>query len=207
MATRIKVCGHTSPGDAVASAMLGADAVGFVHGFPDSPRNVGEATARQIYRSVPPFSQPVAVLNKSSMGFVDRVRPRIVQLTGEAAYMFAASSSHPDVVVIPVVGVDEREPAPDVARLFSEFKFVVVDTASPGGGGSGRVHDWNVSRRLSKEWGNVILAGGLKAENVAEAIRVVEPYGVDVSSGVESAPGVKDAEKVRRFVEVVRKYG
>jgi Phosphoribosylanthranilate isomerase len=92
-------------------------------------------------------------------------------------------------------------------KFYSEFNAIIVDTKNEGKlGGSGLTHNWEISRRISKELGNVILAGGLNENNVVEAITKVEPIGVDVSSGVESYPGIKDPVKVKNFIRRVVEY-
>ncbi|MEM3670399.1 MAG: phosphoribosylanthranilate isomerase [Thermoprotei archaeon] len=207
MVTRIKVCGHTSPQDAVNSARLGADAVGFIHGFPRSPRNVDRATAEMIYRSVPVFCETVPVTNMSAYSDIFRLKPRVVQFVGEPSQARALQADHPDSVIMPVVQMGAHPLTAEEVGLFADFKFVVVDTASDTGGGSGKPHDWNRTRALSKEWGNIVLAGGLGPHNVREAIRTVEPYGVDASSKLESRPGVKDHSKVKKFIEEARSAG
>ncbi len=191
---RVKICGVRRVVDLEAAAKAGADAVGLIVGFPDSPRNLTPEEAKVIRRQAPPFLDVVLVSGGNTRALEDLcsvIEPDAVQIYGNV---------EPEIIremgvrwVIKPVNVG-REMEVDA----SGYDAVLLDS---GRGGTGRIHDWSLSRKIRDSIGiPVILAGGLTPENVAEAIRVVKPYGVDVSSGVESAPGVKDHRKITSFV-------
>lgn len=202
--TRIKICGITEPGDAEWCARCGVDAIGFV--FAESPRRVSPERAREILREVEPFVTGVGV-------FVDRpaeeVRATldgsgcsIAQLHGQEPPAYIGSLSPYGVIkALRVSGqLDEK-----LVSGYKGVKAILLDTYVPGkAGGTGERFDPSVACALVEKGWRVILAGGLTAESVGEAVASVRPYGVDVSSGVESEPGRKDHQKVARFVEAVR---
>jgi phosphoribosylanthranilate isomerase len=211
MGVRIKVCGVTTPADAAAAAELGADAVG-LNFHPPSPRCIAEETAQAILRVLPPFVQVFAV-------FVDRPLAEVAALL----------AGLPGVGIVQMHGSRREIPGPAGPRLVPAFQVrgaedldavdaylaacraaggavagVLLDGHAPGlAGGTGRCAPWELlaARRPAAP---LLLAGGLTPENVAEAVRIVRPDAVDVASGVESAPGRKDHEKMRRFIEAAR---
>jgi phosphoribosylanthranilate isomerase len=194
----VKICGVTRLDDALAAVRLGADALGF-NFWPRSKRYVPPAEARAIVRRLPPLVTAVGV-------FVDPTRDEVLravetagvvmaQLHGDETPEFCASLPLPVLKAIRVV--DARS----VASLASyEVRGFLLDTPSAGYGGSGQIFDWSLVADVAREL-RVVLAGGLGPDNVAAAVRTVRPWAVDVASGVESAPGVKDEEKMRRFLE------
>jgi len=204
---RVKICGNTRLNDLLYEAKAGAHAVGVVHGFPDSPRNNDFESAGRLVRGVPPLTEAVVVTNPPGIENAVRMGVRTVQLVAPPSTYPQIRESHPELKIIPVLYVGQDPPKPEVLKEYSEFEYVLVDTDSKLKGGSGLTHNWEVSRMLSKTFGNIILAGGLNPENVVEAIIKVEPYAVDVSSGVESSPGVKDKRLVSRFIEAVTQVG
>ncbi len=181
----------------------GADAVGFICGFPESPRNLSLPRAGELMSRVPPFVGRVLVTRgevlASAMDRVAKARPSAIQLYGaidEPAKVKAGTSAR---LILPHLMDGKPFKGVDV----SGFDAILSDTYKEGRhGGTGVVSDWSACRSLREEVAPMpfILSGGLNPENVADAISRVEPYAVDVSSGVESSPGVKDAEKVREFV-------
>jgi phosphoribosylanthranilate isomerase len=211
---RIKICGITRPELAVAAAEAGADAVGLV--FADSPRRVTTAEAKQIIQALPPWVAPVGVFVDS-----DPMRVRAMAALGLVAAQLHGDEP-PDVLgelgnlkVIKAFRVgSEADVAAAVAwkkqseRLGRVANAYLVDARLPAGGpkgGSGHKADWRLAARMIFEGLTpLILAGGLTPENVAEGVAAVRPWGVDGSSGLESAPGVKSPEKIRAFVEAVR---
>lgn len=201
-AVRIKVCGLTRPEDALLACRLGADAAGFIF-YKKSPRYICPEEAGRITALLPPFVSRVGVFVDESP---ERVRDvfriaglDIAQLHGQEP---PESLPHYPGRIIKAFRVQGQESLQELSR-YSPDAFL-LDTYRPGQpGGTGAIFDWSVAVQ-AKQAGPVILAGGLGPDNIAEAIRTVEPYGVDVSSGVESEPGIKDPEKLRRFIITCR---
>jgi phosphoribosylanthranilate isomerase len=205
MRTRIKICGITRPGDALAAAQAGADAIGLVF-YPPSPRYLSGERALEIRDALPPFVQTVALFVNPDAAQVaqvlGRVRPSMLQFHGEETPEFCAQFGVPFVKAIRMKsgerpGVDALE----YLRPFSRATAWLFDSHVPEYGGVGESFDWSLVPKTDKP---VILSGGLSRDNVAEAIRRVRPWGVDVSSGVESAKGIKDAARIAAFIAEVR---
>jgi phosphoribosylanthranilate isomerase len=196
----VKICGITSEEDALLAVAMGADAVGFV--FAPSPRQVAAGLVREIVRRLPPEVLTVGVFrDESAQRVVDVVNGagmRAAQLHGlETAEQTAWVRKRVPFVIKAFAAGD---PALDRADDFGADA-ILVDSHAPG---SGEVFDWSLAEGAPLNR-RVILAGGLTPDNVAEAIEAVRPWGVDVSTGVETAPGHKDARKVREFVLNARK--
>jgi phosphoribosylanthranilate isomerase len=203
MPTRIKICGLTRLEDAQRAADLGAAALGF-NFYPPSPRYIEPAAARAIVRRLPPFVTAVGVFaNETDAGrVISRAREAgatTVQMHGPG---FPALDALLAVFTL-VVGVAVREDfQPEELRKIKSSAYL-LDAFDPDRlGGTGRTFDWRVARE-AKPYGPIILAGGLTPENVARAVREVRPFAVDVASGVESAPGIKDPAKLRAFFAAV----
>jgi phosphoribosylanthranilate isomerase len=200
--TRIKICGITRPADARAAAEAGADAIGLVF-YPPSPRYLSAERAVEIRDALPPFVQTVALLVDPDAAQVaqvlGRVRPAMLQFHGDESPAFCAQFGVPYVKACRVrAGVDLLE----YLRAFSGAAAWLLDSFVEEYGGVGERFDWSlVPARRDRP---LILSGGLARDNVAEAIRRVRPWGVDVSSGVESAKGIKDAAKIAAFIAEVR---
>ena len=199
--TRVKICGITRPADALAAAQAGADAIGLVF-YPPSPRYVSLERAREIRDVLPPFVQTVALFVNADAAQVSqvmgRVHPAMLQFHGEEAPDFCAQFGLPFVKACRVKkGVDALE----YLRPFSRAAAWLFDSHVPEYGGVGESFDWSLIPATDKP---VILSGGLSRDKVAGAIRRVRPWGVDVSSGVESAKGIKDAAKIAAFIAEVR---
>lgn len=202
--TRIKVCGITNTEDARAAAECGADAIGFV--FAESPRQVTPEDATQILRKTEPFVTGVGVFVDWP---ADEVR-RALEVSGCAAAQLHGSEPETYIQALApfsaVKALRVRGPLDgnEVSR-YKEAKAILLDSYVPGrAGGTGERFDPTVAAGLVKEGWRVIMAGGLTPENVGEVIAEVRPYAVDVSSGVEAAPGRKDQGKVAAFVAAVR---
>lgn len=204
MRTRVKICGITRIEDAIAAAQAGADAIGFVFEA-KSPRHVSPDQAQAIARALPPFVTVVGLFVNAAPDTVETVLSRVpldlLQFHGNETPQQCRRYHRPYVKAIPMqpdVNLHEK------ARLYSDAEGLLLDTqAAHVAGGSGQVFDWNlVPSGLDKP---IILAGGLTPENVAEAVRQVRPFAVDVSSGVEQSKGIKDAAKIAAFIEAVRK--
>lgn len=195
----VKICGITSEDDALLAAALGADAVGFV--FSASSRRVSVPRAREIVRRLPPEILTVGV-------FRDERRERVVEAANTVG--LRAAQLHGRETAEDCRWIRERVPAtiralaagdPELARVADHgADLVLIDSATPG---SGQVFDWAVLEE-APIGRSFILAGGLTPANVADAVAAVRPWGVDVSSGVESSPGRKDPVKVRGFIKAAR---
>ena len=200
---RIKICGITRPEDARIAAALGADAVGLVF-YPDSPRYVTIEQARSITDALPPFVCKTGLFVNADedtiRGVLDRVNLDLLQFHGEEDRQMCERYSKPYIKAV------RMQATTDLTRLAAEYQSagaLLLDSFVEGlRGGTGRTFDWSL---VSGDTGMpLILAGGLTAENVADAIRRVSPYGVDVSGGVESDKGIKDAGKMAEFINEVR---
>jgi phosphoribosylanthranilate isomerase len=194
---RVKICGVTRLEDALAAARLGADALGF-NFWGRSKRFVTPAAAGAIVRALPPGIATFGV-------FVDPTRDDLlaaVAASGVDAVQLHGNEPPHLCVGLPVPAVKAvRLASPhDLAQLASwEVQSFLIDSDSAGYGGSGKTCDWSLAAEVAREL-PVILAGGLTPENVADAVRTVRPIGVDVASGVESGPGVKDLARVELFI-------
>ena len=201
MRTRIKICGITRPGDARAAAEAGADAIGLVF-YPPSPRYLAAERAVEIRDALPPFVQTVALfVNPDATQVaqvIGRVRPALLQFHGEETPQFCAQFGTP---YVKACRVRQGVSALEYLRPFSLAAAWLFDSHVPEYGGVGERFDWSLVPMTDKP---VIVSGGLSAANVGEAVRRVRPWGVDVSSGVESAKGIKDAAKIAAFVAEVR---
>jgi phosphoribosylanthranilate isomerase len=205
---KVKICGITCDRDLQATIAAGADAVGFVVDVPSSPRNLSATKAQRLVARVPCSVLSVLVAVPPDLTSVVRacrdVQPDVAQIHGAADLDYRAlRAALSPTKLVRAVHVDRTDPLPCFPPVFDAF---LVDTYVEGSfGGTGRTHDWRLSRTLRQRCPKpFILAGGLTPENVEEAIRVVQPYAVDVSSGVEDTAGGKDPGKVRRFIERVR---
>lgn len=198
MNVRVKVCGIRRPEDARLAAELGASAIGLIF-WPGSARAVDLDTARGIVAALPPFVTPVGVFvnqpPEEVMRIADALRLGAVQLHGDEPPEWYASFPHR---VIKAVAVSDRF-APRMLADIPASATVLLDAHDPvRRGGTGRVIDWTVAAAAARTR-PVILSGGLTPENVRSAADAVQPYAVDVASGVETAPGVKDPSKLRAF--------
>ena len=201
----VKVCGITCLEDAALAAELGASALGFVF-WPASPRFIDPFRARGIVAALPPFVTPVGVFVDQPIEFVEGVASLVrlgaVQLHGNESAEYCSRLRHR---VIKAVGLKQHDADP--TRLFPPHIVMLLDAHDPERhGGTGRTVDWTSARRIAASR-RAILSGGLKPENVAAAIDAVQPYGIDVSSGVESRPGIKDRGRLEDLFAAVRGSG
>jgi phosphoribosylanthranilate isomerase len=196
--TKIKICGITNIKDALAAAEMGADALGFV--FAASPRRITAEQARKIIQELPPFVTAVGVFADLPPAEISEIARyaglAVVQLHGSEPAGYAAAIDYP---IIKRIAVAEGDTAADIQARADDFPAAAY--LFDLGGGGGLTFDWNKARGFK---GTLILAGGLKPENVASAIGLVRPYGVDASSGLESEPGRKDRIKMKKFIEEAR---
>ncbi len=202
---RVKICGITRPEDALKAADAGADAIGLVF-YSASPRAVDISTAQAITRVLPPFITRVGLFVDAPQEYISSILGRVnldmLQFHGGEKQEDCSAYALPYIKAVKVstgAGLKEQ------IDLYNNAAGILLDTYIAGkAGGTGQVFDWSV---VPQEPGKpVILAGGLDAGNVLRAIRQVRPYAVDVSGGVESAPGIKDGDKIACFIEQVRKY-
>lgn len=204
--TRVKICGITRPEDGAAAARLGADAIGLVF-YPPSPRAVGIERAAEIVQALPPFVTAVALfVNASPQDIRDvlaRVPVGVLQFHGDESPEDCAGFGRPYIKAVSMRdGVNVRR----FAREYASAQALLLDTYREGvPGGTGARFEW--SRVPADVDRPVILAGGLNHENVVPAIRQVHPYAVDVSGGVESGRGIKDARRIRAFMREVNSVG
>lgn len=203
--TRVKICGVTRPEDARAAARLGADAVGLVF-YPPSPRALDIETARAVAAALPPFVTPVALFLDPTpdevRAVLDAVPVELLQFHGTEPAELCRAFGRPYIKAVAMTG-GGGDIATGAAR-YPDARGLLVDSHAAGSpGGTGTTFAWE---RLPAERAlPVILAGGLVAANVAAAVAAVRPEAVDVSSGVERSPGVKDAARMREFIEEVRR--
>jgi phosphoribosylanthranilate isomerase len=211
---RVKICGITTEDDARQAARLGADAIG-LNFYPRSPRCIEVGTAQGILHELPPFVEPVGVfVNQPSAEVLHwaivslDLRLRTVQLYGDISEVpdgYAAVSFIPAFPVRDQGSLEAITHYVDRCRQHSHLPTaILVDAYEPGHyGGTGQPIPWKLLAHFHPGV-PLILAGGLTPENVGEAVRIVRPYAVDVASGVESSPGRKDPDKMRRFIENAR---
>ena len=202
MKTRVKICGITRAADADAAARAGADAIGLVF-YPPSPRFVSIERAVEVRDALPPFVQSVALFVNPDAAQVaqvlGRVGPSLLQFHGEETRGFCAQFGVPYLKACRVAGgVDLLE----YLRGFPDASGWLLDAHVDGYGGKGQSFDWSLVPAERDR--PLVLSGGLTRGNVREAICRVRPWGVDVSSGVESAKGIKDPAMIAAFIEEVR---
>ena len=211
----VKICGITSVGDALMVAREGADAIG-LNFYPDTPRAINMAIAIEVVANLPPFVDPVGLFVHATSADVRRIAQplglRTIQLHGKISPELVADLH--EFSVISSVAL-ESETSVDGALDFvakcetlgRSPSLLLVDGRVEGKyGGTGQVAPWKLAKSLiGQSRIPVVLAGGLTPKNVTEAVCTVRPWGVDVASGVEVAPGRKEAFKVRQFIQAVRK--
>ena len=202
----IKICGITNDSDALAAVEAGADALGFVL-WPQSKRYISAEVAARIIEALPAKLARVAVLVSPSREEVEQLLATAafdtLQFHGDETPEFCAQWRTRLQVWKAFRVADAASLAP--MATYSVVDAVLLDSYSPTSrGGTGQTFDWSLAREVKKLGRPMILSGGLSPANVAEAVAAVQPYGVDVSSGVESSPGRKDHEKVRQFIRACR---
>lgn len=203
---KIKICGITNGEDANVAVGVGADALGFVM-YRKSPRWVEPTVARSIIAGLPPFVLPVGVfVNEEAervRALMDECGFVLAQLHGDESALYCQNLGRP---ALKALRMKDRATLLALAQFQgrANLRGVLIDAFSDQTyGGTGQTVDWTLAQEAARS-APVILAGGLNPANVAEAIRMVRPYGVDVSSGVEQSPGKKDHHKLKAFIEAVR---
>ena len=205
--TKIKVCGITNVDDALKAIELGADLLGF-NFYPPSPRFIAPDKARKILSDLPSGIENVAL-------FVNEPKERVHEALGyglleDGRQAFSGLQFHGEegaaycggwqLKIIKAFSIRDRESLSGIEGFPADL--YLLDSWAPGYGGSGAAFPWNWLEGLNGD--RLVLAGGLDAGNVAEAIRLVQPYGVDVCTGVEARPGIKDYEKLKAFISAAK---
>lgn len=198
---KIKVCGITNPEDALAAAELGADALGFV--LAASPRRVSPEDLKRLVAGLPPFISKVGVFVDSPLDEVRRIMwdcgLDLAQLHGSESPEYCEALFPRAIKAFQVKDTTVLKQLP----LYRASAYLLDGYHSKLKGGSGQSFDWEIARQAGG-LGRIILSGGLTPENVARAIAIARPYGVDVSSGVEARPGKKDHRKLTAFIHAVK---
>ncbi|MCX8191834.1 MAG: phosphoribosylanthranilate isomerase [Nitrososphaerales archaeon] len=206
---KVKICGITQDEDVRMVCELGADAIGFVVGVPSSPRNLSVERAKSLFKLVSTHIKRVLVTVPQRSGevlkFYEYLKPDAIQIHGEEIEdLHELKKELSEVILIRALSMKSKDTILRVAiQEAKSFDAILVDSFAFGKyGGSGKIHDWSISKRIRDAIypKPLILAGGLTPENVREAIQTVMPYAVDVSTGVELRPGVKDYQKVKSFI-------
>lgn len=206
MPIKIKICGITNAADAHKAAEFGADALGFVF-YPQSPRAIEPDAAKRIIGALPPFMLSVGVFvnqpEDTVRRIVDTCGLALAQIHGDESAAYCESLGRP---VLRAIRLKDRKSFLALAEYKGRMGvrgFVVDAFSQEAYGGTGQTVDWSLAAEAAKA-APILLAGGLTPENVQEAITQVNPYGVDVSSGVEASPGKKDHQKLHDFIQAVR---
>ena len=206
MSIKIKICGITNAQDAEAAVAAGADALGFVF-YAQSPRYIEPTVAKRIIAQLPPFVLSVGVFvnqdQETIRNMYNECGLAFAQLHGDETPAFCESLGRP---VLRALRLRDRGSLLALAEYKGRMGvrgFVVDAFSAEAYGGTGQTVDWSLAREVAKA-APILLAGGLTPGNVQEAVRQVQPYGVDVSSGVEERPGKKDHEKIRAFTQAIR---
>lgn len=205
MRTRVKICGITRAEDVHLAVNAGADAIGLVF-YEKSPRYVSNSQAKELSQLIPAFVSSVALFKDADeqmiQSVLNQVNIDLMQFHGSETVEFCEQFNRPYIKALGMKG-----PECDVdylranAEKYHSAKALLLDSHAPGqAGGTGEIFDWSVIGEIEKP---IILAGGLTDGNVNQAIAIAQPFAVDVSSGVESTPGIKDKEKVQRFMQQV----
>ena len=197
---KVKICGITNLDDALAAVDSGADALGFVF-FKKSPRYISPSNAKAIIKKLSPFISTVGVFVNEDKKNMEKIaahtRINIIQLHGDETPK-ACNLSKPVIKAIRVKSIDNLE---IISKYKDKVSAFLLDTYTPEiFGGTGQIFNWDIAIE-AKQFGRIILAGGLTPENIGQAIRRVHPYAVDVSSGVEAEKGKKDHAKLRLFIK------
>jgi len=204
---KVKICGNTNRKDALAAARLGADFIGAVVEVPvDTPRKVTAQEAKKILGFSAPIGKVIVIMPKTieeAAALYEEIRPEFVQLHGSENVQFVRElRSLIPCNIIKTIHVKDEASIREAKRFARYSDALLLDTPSEQFGGSGKPHDWKLSRKIVEAVEiPVILAGGLTPDNVREAIEIVKPYAVDVSSGVEKKEGKKDYSKVKKFIK------
>jgi len=200
----VKLCGMTRAEDVAHAAALGVDAIGMIF-HPKSPRNVTISQASTMLQNAPPFLTVVAVLVDPSVAFVEKILQALpvscLQFHGSESASFCEQFYVPYIKAIAATSQDEIE---QVAAMHAHATAILLDTPADGmRGGSGQTFDWSIiPQKINKP---LVLAGGLHASNINDAISVCSPDAIDICSGVEASPGIKSLEKITQLLSVLER--
>jgi len=201
---KIKVCGTTNLKDALFAVESGVDAIGFIF-YKKSPRYILQKDAKDIVAKLPPFVETVGVFVNETSDRVNRIAEQCkltaIQLHGDESPAFCRRIKRRVIKAFRVKDTNSFKGMAD----YDVSGFLLDSYNEESKGGTGKTFDWNLALRAKKQ-GPIILAGGLNPYNVYTAIHRVKPYGVDVCSGVEESPGIKDSVKIDEFIKSVRKF-
>jgi phosphoribosylanthranilate isomerase len=204
MSTKVKICGITNLADAQAAVEAGADALGFNY-YEKSPRFISLKTAAEISKQLPPFVMRVGVFVNAPADFVLRAIAEagltMLQFHGDEPPEFCAQFG---LMSMKAFRVRDESSLAELPKYATDA-YLLDAYSAEARGGTGENFNWDLAIEAQKFGKPIFLAGGLSPENVAEAVRKVQPFGVDVSSGVESAPGKKDHAKVKKFIQEAKK--
>lgn len=199
---KVKICGITNAEDALNAVEIGADAIGFIF-VKASPRYVAPESAYQIIQNLPPFVIKVGVFADATKDeitdIINYTGINCLQLHGNEAPDFIRNFRMPVIKSFRVKTGFELS----ILGKYNTSAFLLDTFAENQIGGTGKTFDWNIAIE-AKKYGKIILAGGLNENNIMEAIRTVQPYAVDINSGVEAEPGKKDKEKIRKLFRIIR---
>jgi len=212
MRTRIKICGLTREADLAAAVEAGADAVGFVF-YPGSKRCLDLSRAARLRRAVPAFVDVAALVVNAAptnvRAILDEVGPDLLQFHGDESAPDCAQygARYLRAFRVGAPGLDDAQALASYCAAYGDAAGWLFDSYSAGYGGSGLAFDRNLLAAVQADGAArpLILSGGLKPDTVEQAVRAVRPWAVDVSSGVEECPGIKSAERIRAFVQAVRR--
>jgi phosphoribosylanthranilate isomerase len=203
---KVKICGITNREDAEAAVAAGADALGFVM-YEKSPRCVKPGVAQAIVAALPPFVLPIGVFVNEDDGIVRKLMDEcgfaLAQLHGNESASYCQHLGRPSLKALRLKDRGSFLALAEFQGRACVRGFVIDAVSNHAYGGTGQTVDWALAAEAARA-APILLAGGLTPSNVARAVRLVRPYGVDVSSGVETSPGKKDREKVKAFIEAAR---
>ena len=204
----VKICGNTRKEDVEHAIHSGANAIGFIVGFPSTPRNLDLDQAYRLLKDIPTSIDSVVVTNEYNRNLMLRIAEKLpittIQLIGNTQYSQEIREIFPDIHLIKVVYAEPERLIQSALNFSKDYDTILIDTKTKDiPGGTGLTHNWSLSRKAvtTIHPTPVILAGGLTPQNVEDAVRIVQPHSVDVSSGVESTPGIKDHSKVETFIK------
>jgi len=203
MPVKVKICGITNLEDALAAVQAGADAIGFIF-FEKSPRFIPVEEAAKIRRFINPFVHIVGVFVDPTYTFarevIERVELDFIQFHGNESPELCRLFGEKAIKAFRV----KNDFSPETCRLYENMVWLLDTYSQSTHGGTGMTFDWKIATQVKALNPNIILSGGLTPENVAEAINIVRPLAVDVSSGVEISPGKKDKDKIKKFIKAAK---
>jgi phosphoribosylanthranilate isomerase len=203
--TKVKICGITNYNDAKICIDAGADALGFVF-YKNSKRYITPIKAKEIIKKIPPFISKVGVfVNENFENIIEianLIKIDYIQLHGYETPEFCKKISNYYPVIKAILIKDENDLKQ--FKIYKKYVNFLLDTKTESFGGSGKSFNWNLILNYKEKIGNFILSGGLNKDNIVDAIKLLNPYAVDISSGVEKSAGKKDKRKVEEFISIVK---